>query len=711
VYNSTFQKSTENDKGFGITAGNSGPINLPPITLGDPPLPPNFQGINTGYTEISTPTGSYNNAFFDISTAISLATKKMMVEHCDIRSSDDVSNQTNKGDRGIVLGGNNYNMARLNSNNICNIKNAIWFGSNVIDRNTNISEYGSLEVSGNYIADAMPYYNTLPNGGYLRNAIILGYGALYGGYATQLSCNNNTVKNAVNGIKLSGFRGSEIKNNTVSITTDRTNTATNQYGICLEGGLGMMEAGTYAAQNTDGATILQNNAVDGPGMAVNSTGILLSQQMKADIGCNAVGGNAQNTLLGFTHGFRFVGNNPETKFWDNTMKVDNQYGFTLDNGGMIGMQGELTPTSSCSSNNSWGEPNNGHGSSYWQTMPGQYMTNCINSQAMYSKLVVLNSMNYPELNPSGSGYSFPLPGNGYFHLGNLSTDQILYGTTGNCPRCDGANRNYARSAADLTLLEEIADGTVSIFNDDPDERLLAMQQQLYELLQANPTQAMNSNRLQQFMYNNQMTSLDFIHYASKYLAEGDMAMLDMLLGFWPGQSSTLDENYYQYFEWMVAMYYDPNYLPEEQAVFDLANRCPLKDGVVVYAVRNLYNAMTNRINEFTDNCESGQQRSSSGTSKPQFVRLKQPKTKTLDAEIAKSSLVVYPNPANSIVNVSYSKMKQLVITDMTGRTVMTMQLNNENAAQINVSSLSKGMYIIKVWSSDNSSATQKLVIQ
>lgn len=41
-----------------------------------------------------------------------------------------------------------------------------------------------------------------------------------------------------------------------------------------------------------------------------------------------------------------------------------------------------------------------------------------------------------------------------------------------------------------------------------------------------------------------------------------------------------------------------NGLPD---VYAYANRCPLKDGVIIYAFRNLYNALTGDINKFENN--------------------------------------------------------------------------------------------------------------
>jgi len=74
-------------------------------------------------------------------------------------------------------------------------------------------------------------------------------------------------------------------------------------------------------------------------------------------------------------------------------------------------------------------------------------------------------------------------------------------------------------------------------------------------------------------------------------------------------------------------------------------------------------------------------------------------------------LSVYPNPVKDIVNISndanYS-LQSVNITDLNGRTVKSIKLNGEASAQVNISDLSSGIYMMNI-SSDQGSIIKKIV--
>lgn len=75
------------------------------------------------------------------------------------------------------------------------------------------------------------------------------------------------------------------------------------------------------------------------------------------------------------------------------------------------------------------------------------------------------------------------------------------------------------------------------------------------------------------------------------------------------------------------------------------------------------------------------------------------------------SLNVFPNPSNGIVNISNSEnalLNNVSVTDLNGRTVKNVQLNGATEAQINISDLSAGVYMMNI-SSDQGSVTKKIV--
>jgi hypothetical protein len=63
-------------------------------------------------------------------------------------------------------------------------------------------------------------------------------------------------------------------------------------------------------------------------------------------------------------------------------------------------------------------------------------------------------------------------------------------------------------------------------------------------------------------------------------------------------------------------------------------------------------------------------------------------------QIAQSTISISPNPANDMVTVNFENnyTGSLIITDVTGRIVKQVQVNNTNRVQINTSDLSNGFY-------------------
>ncbi len=79
---------------------------------------------------------------------------------------------------------------------------------------------------------------------------------------------------------------------------------------------------------------------------------------------------------------------------------------------------------------------------------------------------------------------------------------------------------------------------------------------------------------------------------------------------------------------------------------------------------------------------------------------------TNDVEFANNSISLYPNPANDVLNISSSdSIAKIEVFDMQGRNVAT----NNNASNVNVVSLGKGVYIIKVVQENGSFITKQFI--
>ena len=80
-----------------------------------------------------------------------------------------------------------------------------------------------------------------------------------------------------------------------------------------------------------------------------------------------------------------------------------------------------------------------------------------------------------------------------------------------------------------------------------------------------------------------------------------------------------------------------------------------------------------------------------------------------DALIAK--LAVSPNPTNGVVNISNSEnilINGVTVTDLNGRTVKSSKFDGTSNAQVNISDLASGMYMMTI-SSDNGTAVKKII--
>ena len=76
-----------------------------------------------------------------------------------------------------------------------------------------------------------------------------------------------------------------------------------------------------------------------------------------------------------------------------------------------------------------------------------------------------------------------------------------------------------------------------------------------------------------------------------------------------------------------------------------------------------------------------------------------------------SKLAVSPNPTNGVVNISNSEnilINGVTVTDLNGRTVKSSKFDGTSNAQVNISDLASGMYMMTI-SSDNGTAVKKII--
>lgn len=81
-----------------------------------------------------------------------------------------------------------------------------------------------------------------------------------------------------------------------------------------------------------------------------------------------------------------------------------------------------------------------------------------------------------------------------------------------------------------------------------------------------------------------------------------------------------------------------------------------------------------------------------------------------EQDFATANFSVYPNPANDIVNINAGStlVKSLQVTDMNGRVVKNVNVNNLSQTSLNISDLNTGLYLLSVFTNEGV-GTVKLV--
>jgi hypothetical protein len=382
------------------------------------------------------------------------------------------------------------------------------------------------------------------------------------------------------------------------------------------------------------------------------------------------------------------------------MNPNNQFGMSLDNVGIIGKQGgqqvSRNPNSNCTSNNNWLADN-----SIWSNN-GNFKTNTQNNSNAKKSVLYVDKYN-TALNPDGSGAVNIYPSIPYTN----SIGSILYTTDSkkfDCQRCKlTLDLTEVLSKNEQQLLEEaIATGDIEIPTSDSLLRLYVMQEQLYEKLmqEQEATGSIGSSTLQSFMQNNSWDSYDYIYYTAKYLAQKDMAAVNMLLNYFPS-NNIVDDNYWQYYKWQQEMITNPAYKPNANDVLAIANLCPFSNGNIVYAARNLYNRLTRQNKHFKNDCDN-----TLSMARQQNVIVRN------SAELGKA--LVYPNPSNSIINIKLglnNKDKyQIKVIDILGNEIAS-KITSDMITTLNLGNR-KGICFVRICNINTGKVQiEKLILQ
>ena len=94
------------------------------------------------------------------------------------------------------------------------------------------------------------------------------------------------------------------------------------------------------------------------------------------------------------------------------------------------------------------------------------------------------------------------------------------------------------------------------------------------------------------------------------------------------------------------------------------------------------------------------------------ITFKETSTLSVNNEILFNGLSIYPNPSNGLVNIqTTTKLSKVQLFNLIGKKVFETQNLNTNMNTINVTSLNKGIYLLRLQDENNKTKTQKLIIK
>jgi hypothetical protein len=484
-------------------------------------------------------------------------------------------------------------------------------------------------------------------------------------FDTKIKVNKNTIVDAYRGIALSNWRNKHlaIKLNNINLVSEQF-LEVKQYGILNANNTGV------SSRN-----LIENNTIVGFSSNFNSNQSAINSELSSNqqISCN----NVSNSY----HGIYFAGKNLNTIFEENKM-YKHTYGYTLDFDGNIGDQGFLNGLAHHYTANVW---NGG-----WAA-PSSYKTATLNgSNALNSRLVVKD---IPLQNPNLNGYSDFLFGSTLYSNPN----SILYNnTTPNSIVCSN-NPDLPDDpigdddASELKLkeeLEKIARNEI-VYSYEPVKTKIINEHKVYQILKQNPIIMETSIDLTTFYDVNLNTNKDKIATTGAYINQGEINLAntekESIIS-----DNLVDESTKLFLDLYMLQTSDSlTQMQDSMVLFDVANSCPFKHGVVVYQARALYQAKYNFSNAFNDNCDM---------ISPSFRKIND----VLEKEINENSnrFMIYPNPNDGNFKIidfnNETKDINVTIYDYTGKTVFIKEyLSNGNDYDLNLT-LADGMYQIVI---------------
>ncbi len=149
---------------------------------------------------------------------------------------------------------------------------------------------------------------------------------------------------------------------------------------------------------------------------------------------------------------------------------------------------------------------------------------------------------------------------------------------------------------------------------------------------------------------------------------------------------------------------------EKNALYSIANKCPLSDGNAVYQSRAILCIASNSFIQFNDSCSGGNDDSTIVGG-----RMANNEGFSLNKKKELNSFLLFPNPNNGNMSLLYTLITtenaEVKIFDVTGKLIYKSNINNQNnRAEINVDGIKEGIYYYKIENGNTTLKADKLVI-
>jgi hypothetical protein len=472
----------------------------------------------------------------------------------------------------------------------------------------------------------------------------------------------NTLDKVFRGIYVEGMKGfpTQITDNTVNLASDNVFNI-DQHAIHL--------ANSLNANNQYAQSILSANTLSGT--ATSSASIVKTLVYSANnLGLLSPSVTCNN-LFNCYQGFVFTGNNGQTVWAGNVMEPLGR-GLNLITNGEIGQQGGPTFSNANKWKNTW---------SGAHTYVGN---NCIPS---LSKLYVKNIAGYlPTTNLSFIG------GQDYASSGAINIINSSY----NDYSCIGIPN------AKPYLLPNEGDY-------ESEEALYVAKIAAYRFLHFNDSVVGSAIEYEDFYDNLSNSTMDKFMQMEELLYEGnsdDAKSINDAISYDVSELNSVEVNYnnfYRIYANFIANEADESLQPGDSAsLIDLTLMCPETDGACVYQARALYNYIYHTTLDYND-CLTESARPGKQTEAAR------------DQKITDEtwSATLYPNPACDQVTIITNIQNEditVMITDLSGRTVLQAGLKTIDFASILHFSITNGAYLFTITNTRNEKIIQKLLI-